>query len=94
MSAARCLPRSRAAGPVRVGTAPGVRDVDGEGGEREHRGAGMCTGSPGEREHRRVREMSREARERMPHGDEQSHGKQVPCGDGLGTGAPGRDGRV
>lgn len=54
----------------------------------------MCTGSPGEREHRRVWEMSREARERMPHGDEQSHGKQVPCGDGLGTGAPGRDGRV
>lgn len=47
MSAARCLPRSRAAGPVRVGTAPGVRDVDGEGGEREHRGPGCAPGALG-----------------------------------------------
>lgn len=94
MSAARCLSRSWAAGPVRGGTAPGVRDADGEpgeGAEREHWGSEMCTGSPGEREHQRVREMSREPRERMPYGDEKSHGERVLCGDGLGIGTRGRE---
>lgn len=75
----RCLSRSRAAGPVRGGTAPGVRDADGEpgeGAEREHWESEMCTGSPGEREHQRVREMSRE---RMPHGTSRATGSGCPA---------------